>query len=114
MSDEPWPIANAIACLKEVRDREGKVRPGEEGDEKAQVHAETLRLGMDYAIEVVRSINSLNPPVEPSQEEILQRAMRGLCKELGTAFENFGLALKDFAESDYPAGWDPWDQKWEK
>ncbi len=51
--EEPWPITNAIACLKDTMERETGV-----DDERS----ETIRLTLEYAIEVVKSINELRPP----------------------------------------------------
>jgi len=89
---EPWPIANAIGCLKEVRDRET------DGSERA----ETVRLAMDYAIEVVRSINALREPQPPDPAEEARRAVRKFCGELGNALENLGCAMNDIADGCIP------------
>ena len=54
---EPWPIANAIASLEEVCDRE-------DGSSDPQ-RSETIRLAMNYAIEVVKGINTIREPQPP-------------------------------------------------
>jgi hypothetical protein len=89
---EPWPISNAIACLKEVRDREN------DGSE----HAETVRLAMDYAIEVVRSINKLREPQPPDPREEARKAVREFCRSLAGDFQNLGYALERIADGDIP------------
>lgn len=114
MSDEaePWPIANAIAGLKELRDRaeahshSDDVDPAEAGKQVVIVKA------MDYAIEVVKSINRLRPPVPPSPEDMAEKAVREFCKELGCLFKNLGGAFGDIASGDFPENWDPWKQRW--
>ena len=90
-SQEPWPIANAIASLEEVRDREA-------GSNADPGRAETIRLAMNYAIEVVRSINELRPPQPPDPAEEARRAVRAFCRDLGDALENLGRAMSDIAE----------------
>lgn len=92
---EPWPIANAISCLKEARDRKC-------GDTERE---RTIKAAMNYAIEVVKSINSLREPQPPSPEELSRRAVRTFCKELGLAVENLGRAFQDVASEDMP-----WEQ----
>jgi hypothetical protein len=89
---ESWPIANAIACLKEVRDREN------DGSERA----ETVRLSMEYAIEVVRGINSIREPQPPDPAEETRRAVREFCRELAQAFGNLGSAFEDIADGVIP------------
>ena len=89
---EPWPIANAIGCLKEVRDRKS-------GDEERD---RTVELAMEYAIEVVRSINRLREPQPPDPAEEARRAVRAFCGELGDAFDNLGRAMRDIADGCIP------------
>ena len=89
---EPWPIANAIGCLKEVRDRKS-------GDEERD---RTVELAMEYAIEVVRSINKLREPQPPDPAEEARRAVRTFCGELGDAFDNLGRAMRDIADGCIP------------
>lgn len=89
---EPWPIANAIAALKEVRDRKS-------GDE---VHDNTVELAMNYAISVVQSINKLREPQPPDPAGEARRAVRTFCGELGDALENLGRAMNDIADGYIP------------
>lgn len=89
---EPWPIANAIACLKEVRDREA-------GDD---AHAETVRLSMEYAIEVVKGINSMREPQPPDPAEEARRAVRRFCGDLALAFEGLARGFEDVANGEIP------------
>lgn len=88
--EAPWPITNAIACLKEVRDRE------QDGSERA----ETIRLAMDYAIETVRSINSLRPPQVPDPAEEARKAVRAFCRELGEAFRSLADGFDLIADGE--------------
>lgn len=88
--ETPWPIANAIACLKEVRDRE---RDDSE-------RAETVRLAMDYAIETVRSINRLKPPQPPDPAEEARKAVRAFCRDLGEAFRSLADGFDRIADGE--------------
>lgn len=89
-AEEPWPISNAIACLKDVRDREAG--PGGDPD-----RAETIRLAMDYAIETVRGINKMRAPQAPDPAAEARRAVRQFCRDLGDAFTSLGTAFDDIA-----------------
>lgn len=89
---EPWPIANAIACLKEVRDREA-------GDDE---RAETVRLSMEYAIEVVKGINSKREPQPPDPAEEARRAVRRFCGDLALAFEGLARGFESIADGEIP------------
>jgi transcriptional regulator with XRE-family HTH domain len=91
-AQEPWPISNAIACLKEVRDRE-------KGDDE---RGETVRLSMEYAIATVRGINQIRAPQPPDPAAEADRAVRRFCRDLGDAFENLGRAFADIADGDIP------------
>jgi hypothetical protein len=91
---EPWPIANAIAALEEMRDRD-------DGREDAQ-RRETIRLAMDYAISVVRGISELREPQPPDPAGEARRAVRAFCGELGDALENLGRAMNDIADARIP------------
>jgi hypothetical protein len=95
---EPWPIANAIAALEEARDREGA------GSDPQR--SETIRLAMDYAIEVVKGINTIREPQPPDPAGEARRAVRAFCGELGDALENFGRAMRDIADGCIPEGKD--------
>ena len=89
---EPWPIANAIACLEETRDRKS-------GDLERD---KTVELAMEYAIEVVKGINSLREPQPPDPAEEARRAVRQFARELGDAFRNLGDAFDDIADGRIP------------
>ena len=89
---EPWPIANAIACLKETRDRKS-------GDPERD---KTVELAMEYAIEVVKGINSMREPQPPDPAEEARRAVRQFARELGDAFRNLGEAFDDIADGRIP------------
>ena len=91
---EPWPIANAIASLEEVCDRE-------DGSSDPQ-RSETIRLAMNYAIEVVKGINTIREPQPPDPAEEARRAVRAFCRELGDALENLGRAMSDIADGCIP------------
>lgn len=91
---EKWPIRNALACLRETRDRE-------KGDDE---RSRAVQLSMEYAIEVVKGINSLREPQPPDPAEEARRAVRTFCGELGDAFENFGRAMHDIADGHIPEG----------
>lgn len=86
----PWPISNAIACLKEVRDRE------QDGSERA----ETIRLAMEYAIETVKGINSLRPPQPPDPAREAQKAVRAFCRDLGEAFRSLADGFERIADGE--------------
>lgn len=87
---EPWPIANAIACLKEVRDRE------QDGSERA----ETIRLAMEYAIETVKGINKLRPPQPPDPAEEAAKAVRMFCRDLAMAFASLADSFERIADGE--------------
>jgi hypothetical protein len=91
-ASEPWPIANAVACLKEVRDREA-------GDDE---RAEAVRLSMEYAIEVVKGINSMREPQPPDPAEEARRAVRQFCGDLAMAFENLARGFEMIANGEIP------------
>jgi hypothetical protein len=91
---EPWPIANAIAALEEARDRESHT--------DVTGRAETIRLAMNYAIEVVRGINQIREPQPPDPAEEARRAVRQFAREVGNALENFGRAMHDIADGCIP------------
>ena len=92
---EPWPIANAIAALKDVRDRE-RSRDDE--------HAETVRHAMDYAIEVVKGINTIREPQPPDPADVARKAVRQFCREMADAMQNLGSAMHDIADGYIPEG----------
>jgi hypothetical protein len=95
VKNEPWPIANAIACLEEVRDRES-------GSNADPARAETVRLTIDYAIEVVKALNTMREPQPPDPAEEARKAVRKFAGELGQAIENLGLAMQDIADGNIP------------
>jgi hypothetical protein len=90
--DEPWAIRNALAKLEEERDRTG-------GEPERR---NTIRLAMEYAIQVVKGINLIPEPVPPDPEREADRAIRGFCDELGYAFENLGHAFHEIADGVIP------------
>jgi hypothetical protein len=90
--NEPWPIANAIACLKEVRDRESS----------DDARGEAVRLSMEYAIEVVKGINSMREPQSPDPAQEAQRAVRKFCGDLAMAFEGLARGFEDIASGEIP------------
>jgi hypothetical protein len=90
--DEPWAIRNALAQLEEARDRTG----GEPERRK------TIRLAMEYAIEVVKGINSISEPQPPDPKAEADRAVRRFCDELGYAFESLGHAFHEIADGVIP------------
>ena len=91
---EPWPIANAIAALEEACDREN---PAEDPQ-----RAETIRLAMDYAIEVVRGINQIREPQPPDPAGEARRAVRQFARAVGDAFRDLGAAFDDIADGRIP------------
>ncbi len=92
--DQPpqWPIRNALACIKEVRDRE-------RGDDP---RSDTIALCMDYAREVILAINSLREPQPPSPAQEADRAVREFCRGLSQTLGQFGYALEAIAEGEIP------------
>jgi len=89
---EPWPIANAIAALEDVRNREGG-----SSDREAAVRA-----SMEYAIAVVRSINTLKEPQPPDPAEEARRAVQEFCQQLGIAFDGLAQAFYGIAAGEIP------------
>lgn len=99
MSDEPWPIANAIACLKDSKDR---APAGPDG--------ETIRLAMDYAVSIVESINELKPPTPPTPEEVARRAVQQFAGHMATALEELASGLRDIEVGRDDQDWhNPWE-----
>jgi hypothetical protein len=91
--DEPWAIRNALAKLEEARDRYTRTEPERE---------KTIRLAMEYAIQVVKGINLIPEPVPPDPKAEADRAVRRFCDELGYAFENLGHAFHEIADGVIP------------
>jgi hypothetical protein len=87
---EPWPIKNAIACLKEVRERESDQTE----------HGKTVQASMNYAIEVVKGINSMKEPEPPDPQLIAKMAVREFCRGLADQFELLGQRFAAIADGD--------------
>ena len=85
----PWPVANAIAKLEEVRDHYGDNDP---------VKQKTVQLSMDYAIEVVKAINIHRPPQPPDPAKVARQGVRQFCRNLADAFEALAESMRDIAD----------------
>jgi hypothetical protein len=100
MADEPWPIANALEALKEMRsgaDRTLSKQASERTtpDPVRDAYQDGVDKAMDYAIEVVKGINEVRPPTPPTEEQIAAKAFRTLRHSLADAFREFADALED-------------------
>jgi hypothetical protein len=90
---EPWPIANALACLRETRDRDSR------SDDPAR--NETIKLAMNYAIEVVKGINSIRDP-RMSASLAADRAVREFARNVGRALQDLGQRFEDIGNGEQP------------
>lgn len=91
----PWPIKNALLCLKEVADRENG--PGE--------RAATIQATIAYAVEVVKGINSMKEPEPPSPDAVAKRAVREFVGGLADQVELLSTRLRAIADGeDEPFG----------
>lgn len=89
---EPWPIANALGCLRETRDRE-------KGDDERSL---AVQLSMEYAIEVVKGINSLREPQPPDPAEMARKAVRAFAGDIADALDNLASRMRDIADGYIP------------
>lgn len=93
----PWPdwsIKNALAVLKESRDRHEQMSNQGTDEHLKGINNQTV-LTLDFAIEVVKSIKSLTPPQPEPSAVIAHKAVRKFRKAMAEALRNFADDIDD-------------------
>jgi ATP-dependent Clp protease ATP-binding subunit ClpA len=100
--EEPWPIARALSALRELRHRAAQSAKADWAD-SAEVEKQAAIVGaMDYALGVVKTINSVREPQPPDPAEQARRAVREFSRELASTFENLARGFEAIASGKIP------------
>lgn len=86
--DKPWAIRNAIASLEETKRR---CDSDSEGDR-------IIRAAMDYAVEVIKGINTIEPPKTLAPTEQLKSLGQTIVSAFNEGISDFIDRLKDWEE----------------
>ncbi len=94
MNDIEWRIENALSALYEAKDRIANLAPAETDHLREIRHTQITVL--EYAIEVVKGITTIEPPHKPGVREKLREGRDLVTDGIASTLEDLSYWFKDF------------------